>query len=130
MCSIGAGHYQQLTESHHEYIKKTCYLNCNHSTFTCVLSVWSHKMTLQAFQLSTFTDHSSILTMRAAQHPIHIRALVTCQNSRFHPTAMKIGHQNWARSLTIDSTSCCNCTCRQCEERVEPLNSYSIHAHG
>ena len=80
-------------------------------------------MPLQAFQLCTFTDHTSILTMRAAQHPIHIRALVTCQDSRFHPIAMKIGHQNWARSLAIDSISCCNCTCRQRGEIAESLHA-------
>ena len=94
-------------------------------------------MPLQAFQLCTFTDHTSILTMRAAQHPIHIRALVTCQDSRFHPTAMKIGHQNWARSLAIDSISCCNCTCRQrgeidtraikCSLKIPILYMHMVH---
>ena len=62
-------------------------------------------------QLSTFTNYTCILEMRAAQHAIWIRVLVTCQNSRFHPTAMKTGHQDWAWSLTKDSIFCCNCTC-------------------
>ena len=62
-------------------------------------------------QLSTFTNYTCILEMRAAQHAIWIRVLFTCQNGRFHPTAVKTGHQDWAWSLTKDSISCCNCTC-------------------
>ena len=54
----------------------------------------------------TFTDHTGILKMRAAQHSIHIRILITCQDGRFHPIAIEVGHQNWARPLTIDSISC------------------------
>ena len=72
----------------------------------------------------TFTDHTSILKMRAAQHPIHIRILITCQDGRFHPIAIKVGHQNWARPLTIDSISCCNCTCIQ-----EPFVLYIYIVH-
>ena len=93
---------------------KTLQFSCCQSTFTSALG---HEMLHWEIQLCTFTNDTCILEMRAAQHAVSIRVLVTCQNGRFHPTATKIGHQDGAWSLTKDSISCCNCTCGKLEVR-------------